>query len=132
VAALRGLVDVGQEVEGDVQPLHADLRLFVELLEVETAEVLEEVIARVDLLDVELLQFEGPEFPQFLVAEIECLLRVLLCFFFALLVLCPNERPDFPVGEHILIFKWWIRTRSRWSSRTCAPSNPSPRNRSKS
>ena len=113
MAGLRGLIYLSDEVEGKVHPSDRHLRLFLELLEVEVAEVFEVVVAGINSLHVQLFQLELLQSSQLLVAEVEHLFFLFFLSFFGFFFdFCPDERLDFFIANHYYLK---CHTKTKWT-----------------
>lgn len=79
------------------------LGLFVELFEVEAAHVFEEIVAGIDFGHIEILQLEGFEFSELLVAQIEYVLSRIVGFLVVFFYFGPDERAYFFIRDHSII-----------------------------
>ena len=79
------------------------LWLSVELFEVETAHIFEEIVAGIDFGHIEIPQLKGFEFSQLLVTQIEYILSCIVCFLVSFVDFGPDERAYFFIRDHGII-----------------------------
>lgn len=97
------LVDASYKIERQVQPTDRVLRLLVKLFEIETAHILEKIIACIYLCNIEILQLKSFQLSQLLVAQVQHDLSSLLPFLIFFLDFSPYERADFFIRDHSII-----------------------------